>query len=121
MGIVVRCEGQEIWSPSLRVGNLFFDEIKALECALDQKSGIESFLADTLDIDAPVLGAFIESALRTLDMTNNGPLLALFSGCLQVAIALNVRITKRWPVVSDRLRSLIGQAETVMNPLSDKL
>ncbi len=117
MSIIVECNGQEIWSPSLRVGNLFFEQIKALEHFLDISSGVDSVLADTLEIDATTFEIFIHKALQTLETANNGPLFALTSGCLEIAIALNAIITGEWPSVSERLKPLLKSSQTVMNAI----
>jgi hypothetical protein len=121
MGIFVECQGKEIWSPSLRVGNLFFEQIKALEKVIEKKSGVESFLADTLDIDAEIFNDFIQSCIVYLEKTNNTALFAMFSGCIEVAIALNFEITGKMPIVSKRLSILLERASKVMYPLSDYL
>ena len=114
MGMIVECNGRQLWSPSLRVGRLFVDQIEALERIIDQQSGVGCPLADTVEIDAPTFEAFIQRALQTLDGTTNGPLLAMAAGCLEVAIALNASITGRWPEVNERLRPLVARARTVM-------
>jgi len=117
MGIIVECNGQELWSPSLRVGNLFFAQIQAVEQALDIKSGVNTFIADTLEIDSPTFNLFVNAALHKLETTNNGPLFAMTAGCLEIAIAINAQITGEWPEVSERLKPLILKAKTVMNAI----
>ena len=118
MGMIVECNGQQLWSPSLQVGRLFADQMKAIERLVDQQSGVDGALADTMEIDAPAFEAFIQRALQTLEGANNGPLLAMAAGCLEVAIALNVKITGRWPDVSERLKPLVTHAQTVMQAAS---
>lgn len=117
MGIVVEYDGNELWSPSLRVGNLFVDQIRSLESIVGEKSGIEFSMADTLEVDGPVFNEFIKRALDMLDTTNNGPLFVMSSGCLQVAIALDARITGQWPAVSAKLERLVTNARTVMDSI----
>jgi hypothetical protein len=118
MGMIVECNDQEIWSPSLRVGALFLEEIRAVERLVDQKSGVETPLADMLEIDAATFDAFVDRVLQAMEATNNGPLFAMVAGCLKVAIALRARITGRWPEVSPRLQPLVADARTVMHALS---
>ena len=118
MGIIVECNGQELWSPSLGVGNLFFTQIKALESVLGLESGVDSFIADTLEIDAPTFDAFLQSALQKLATTNNAPLFALSAGCVEIAIALNTKITGRWISVPEQLQPLLERAKSVMNPIA---
>lgn len=117
MSTIVECNGQELWSPSLRIGNLFFDQIKALEQVLDINSGVDSFIADTLEIEAPTFDAFINAALHTLATTNNSLLFAMTTGCLEVAIAINAQITGQWTEVSERLQYLLLKAKTVMSAI----
>jgi hypothetical protein len=121
MGISVECQGKEIWSPSLRVGNLFFAQIQALEKVIGKKSGVEFFLADCLDIEAKVFDDFIQACLVYLENTNNTALFAMSSGCLEIAIALNMQITGKLPVASPRLSVLLERAAKVMYPLSNYL
>lgn len=118
MGVIVECTGQEVWAPSGRVGRLFAEQIKALEPVVGQPSGVEASAADTLEIDAPAFDGFVRAALQTLETTNNGPLFAMTAGCVEVAVALNARITGRWPDVSDRLRPLVIHAQTVLRAIS---
>jgi hypothetical protein len=120
MGIGVYCDGREIWSPSLKVGRLFLDEITAIERAFDLKSGVNSFLADELQIDAPVFNAFVRAVLDGLAKTNNGPLIALSTGCIQIAIALNGEISGEWPAVPHRLEHLLVGARRVMRAVESE-
>ena len=86
MSVIIECNNKEIWSPSLRVGNLFFAQIKALENTLELKSGVDSPLADTYEIDAVTFDTFIKQNLQILETTNNGSLFTLMTGCLEIAI-----------------------------------
>jgi hypothetical protein len=106
-----------IWSPSLKTGQLFSAEIQALEQVVGQRSGITTTMSDTLEIDPPVLTTFIQAALHLLEESNSGPLLAMTAGCLEVAIALNAKITGQWPSVAESLQPLVRRAQTVMGAL----
>ena len=119
MGMQVYCNNRELWAPSLQVGTLFLSQIRALEPVIGLESGIESPLADMLEIDASTFGTFIQRLLHLLDTTNNGPLFALAAGCTEVALALHADITGQWPVVSDRLKPLLPKAQMVMKALPD--
>jgi hypothetical protein len=117
MGMIIESNGKEVWSPSLRVGNLFFDQVRAMERVLDQKSGVDSYLDDTLEIDPITYNAFIESALRTLENTNNAALIVMSMGLLEVAIALNAKIHGEWPHVSVKLLPLVANAKNLIASL----
>ena len=117
MGITVRCNSQVVWSPGYMAGNLFADEMEALERITGMRSGVAFRVSEILDIDAPTFSTFIASVLQFLDQTNNGPLVAMASGCVAVAIALNAQITGQWPVVSDRLEPLVQRARTVLEAI----
>jgi hypothetical protein len=114
MGVIVECRGREVWAPSGRVGRLFAEQIKSLESVVGQPSGVESSAADTLEIDASIFEGFVRAALQTLETTNNGSLFAMAAGTVEVAVALNARITGQWPDVSDRLRPLVIHAQAVL-------
>jgi hypothetical protein len=114
MGISVECQGKEIWSPSLQVGNLFFAQIQTLEKVIGKKSEVESFLADCLDIEAEIFDDFIQACMVYLDNTNNTALFARSSGCLEVAIVLNMQITGKLPAASSRLSPLLESAAKIM-------
>jgi hypothetical protein len=117
MGMIVECNGQELWFPSLRVGNLFFAQIQSLEQALDIKSGVDTFIDDILEIDLQTFNLFVKAALHKLETNNNGPLFAMTAGCLEIAIAINAQITGEWPEVSEKLKPLVLKAKTVMNAI----
>ena len=118
MGMIFECDGQEIWSTSLGVGNLFLAQIRAIESLLGTKSGVDSFLADTVEIDASLFNSFIGNAMQTLESTNNAPLFALMAGCLEIAIALNTKITDQLPDTSEKLMPLLTKAKSVMYTIS---
>lgn len=117
MGIIVESNGKEVWSPSLRVGNLFFDQVKAMERVLDQKSGVEWSLDDTLEVDPTAFDTFINNALLTLEATNNAALFAMSRGFLEIAIALNAKLQGEWPQVSAKLLPLVENAKRVISSL----
>jgi hypothetical protein len=96
------------------VGQLFFDEVTALERTFGLKSGIQSVLADELEIEPYELNEFVRGVLVALERSNNGPLIALTSGCVQIAIALNAEITGEWPQVPQRLGDLLAGSRHVM-------
>jgi Family of unknown function (DUF6086) len=99
--------------------HFIFNQIRALEPLVGLESGIESPLADLLEIDAVTFRTFMQRLLHVLDTTNNGPLFALAAGCTEVALALHADITGQWPVVSDRLKPLLPKAQMVMKALPD--
>jgi len=117
MGVWVGYNDQMIWSPSLKTGHLFSAEIQAIEQVVGQWSGITTTMSDTLEIDPPALTTFIQAALRLLEESNSGPLLAMTAGCLEVAIALNAKITGQWPNVAESLQPLLRRARTVLGAL----
>lgn len=93
----VDCSGKTIWEPALIVGRMFLDELKVLERVFKCRSGIVDNFDDTMEIDQVQLDRFIQRGFATLDRTNSGPVLALSEGCFAIAIALDARITGRWP------------------------
>jgi hypothetical protein len=93
--------------------------MKALEPLVGLESGVESPLADMLEIHSAAFGAFIQRLLLLLDTTNNGPLFALAAGCTAVALALYADITGQWPPVSKRLTPLLQKAQMVMRAIPE--
>jgi hypothetical protein len=116
MGVIVSCNEREVWAPSLKVGYLFLDQVQALEKVVETKSGIESFVADELQVDGTVLSKFILKVLEMLENTNNGALYALSSGCIQVCLALHAQISGEWPFVSKKMEPLLAGARSVLLP-----
>ena len=117
MGISVYCGTREVWAPSQAVGILYWEQVQALERAFRVKSGVQSpnvEFADELQIDAEVFGEFLNTVLRALQETNNGPLLGLSAGCIEVSLALNAYITGDWPTVPEGLEFLLAEAKNVM-------
>jgi hypothetical protein len=118
MGVWVGYNDRMIWSPGLMAGHLFIDEMSAIAKTIGQESGIVVTMSDTVEIDPPAFASFIQAVLRTLEETSNGPLFAMSAGCIEVAIALNAKLTGEWPTVSARLQPLVDQARTVLDPIS---
>jgi len=114
MGISVYCGTREVWAPSQAVGILYWEQVQALERAFRVKSGVESPVGDEIQIDAEVFGEFLKTVLGALQETNNGPLLALSAGCIEVSLALNAYITGDWPTVPEGLEFLLAEAKNVM-------
>ena len=104
------------WNPALTVGFLYLDQVQALERAFRVKSGVESPVGDEIHIDAEVFGEFLKTVLGALQETNNGPLVALSAGCIEVSLALNAYITGAWPTVPKGSEFLLAEARNVMLP-----
>ena len=117
MGVDVECEGRTIWSPSLRVGYLFYDEIKALEKVVNVPSGVTSFIADMIKVDEHAFDEFVRTVLAYLSKTNNAPLLAMSSRCVEIAIALRAEITGCWPEVSGNLEPFLERSRRIMGSM----
>ena len=116
MGFSVHCGTREVWLPSLAVGFLYLDQVQALERAFKVKSGVQSTVADEIEINAEGFGEFVKTVLGALQETNNGPLVALSAGCIEVSLALNAYITEAWPTVPEGLEFLLAEARNVMLP-----
>ncbi len=116
MGILIERNDEEVWSPSMGAGTLFIDQVAALEKWLGQESGIVGTLPDTFKIDAPKVTTFIRHALQELDKTNDGPLFALASGCNEIMIALNARMTGNWPQAGEQTQPIVERARSVLQP-----
>jgi hypothetical protein len=114
MSISFEWNEQEIWSPSLRVGQLFLKQVILLEQLVDHVSGFDAHVNDVVEINEHDLAVFVDKVLHMLEMTNNGTFLALVSGCFQVILALNARIKGQWPSVPPRLEPLIASAKTIL-------
>lgn len=114
MSVIIECNGNELWSPSLRIGKLFYKQVTDLEEVVGVKSGIDSFVDDMYEIDSVNFNSFVNSVIQVLETTTNGPLIAMMSGCLEICIALNAEITNQWPTVSERLKPVILRAKLVM-------
>jgi len=119
MGFVVESDGKTIWSPSMAPAILFTKEIEALEYIVDQKSGVTSHLADMLDVDAEMFKAFLQAILERLETTSNETLFAMAEGCVAVAIALQFRISQRWPDTSPRTVAIVERAHALLAHMAD--
>ena len=116
MGFSVECGTRVLWLPAQTVGYLYLDQMQALERAFKVKSGVQSTVADEIKIDAEVFGEFLKTVLGELQKTNNGPLVGLSAGCIEVSLALNSYITGAWPTVPEGLEFLLAEARNVMLP-----
>lgn len=114
MSVLFECNGEKIWFPSNGPAWMWVDQIASLERWLGQPSGVGAIESDMCEIDAATFVAFVQRALAELERTNHRILFALASGCVEVAISLNARITGEWPVGGEQTGILIQQARTVM-------
>lgn len=116
MGVTVVCNEQIVWSPSLTVGNVFFQQIKKMEEILNKESGVSMYLADEIDIDQNTFESFIRNSMAYLEKTQNTPLVAMLSGCIEVSLYLFYLINKRWLETPPALQFLLERAQSMNKP-----
>ena len=116
MGVIVSSDNREVWEPSLAVGYLFVDQLHSLERLIGLESGVSPVTSDEVTIDSIRFEAFIRGCLRKLEETDHRALVVLVAGCLQLAIAVNHRITGEWPTVPERHRFLVDNARAALDP-----
>ena len=68
-----------------------------------------------LQIDAEVFDEFLRAVLGALQEANNGPLVGLLAGCIEVSLALNVNITGAWPTFPKGLELLLARLLTELD------
>jgi hypothetical protein len=119
MSYDVYCKGENVWQPARRVGDYFLANIKILEKLIESSSGIESHIADDIQIDAEMLSNFVEKTLNFIEKTNNTRLVAMMSGIVEVIVALNAEINNIHPEVTPKNRSLIERSKKVFYPIED--
>ncbi len=115
MGYIVTCNGKEIWTPSLTVGILYFEQIQSLEKILEIKSGVIQPFDDELEIDKNIFENFINSLMNYLQKSNNSELTALISGCAEVSIYIYYLITNNWLETPFDLQFLKEKAKSMAN------
>ncbi len=115
MGYIVTCEDREVWSPSLTVGNLYFEQIISMEKIVGEVSGVTNSFDDELEVDGKEFEKFISASLNFLQNTNNPALIAMLSGCLEVSLYLNFSITGNWLETPFELRFLNEKAKAIAN------
>ena len=115
MGDTVYYKNQNIWNPSLAVGNYFLNNLQNLENLIGIKSGMTSPLADFIEIESEQLTIFVKSLLDYIERTNNVPLLAMITGITEIILALNTKVINDIPEVSERNRFLIKKSEELFN------
>jgi hypothetical protein len=65
-----------VWSPSLRIGQIYVGYIRALEEVLDLSAGFQENASDMIRIDGSVLRAFVRQVAEKTQSGKNHPLLA---------------------------------------------
>lgn len=115
MGFIVICEEKEVWSPSLTVGNLYFEQIISTEKIVDITSGVTNPFDDELEINKEEFKKFINASLKFIQNSNNSALIAMLSGCLEVSIYLYFLITDSWIETPFELRFLNESAKAIAN------
>ena len=113
MGYIVTCGDKEIWSPSLTVGNLYFEQISLLEKIVGNGSGVVNSFDDELEIDKQKFETFINFSFEFLRKSNNSALIALSAGCLEVSLYIYYLITDDWLEVPFELRFLNEKARAM--------
>jgi len=93
MGYIVNCENREIWSPSLTVGSLYFEQISLLEKIVGDKNGVTNPFDDELEINKEEFETFIKSSFEFLKNSNNAALIVMSAGCLEVSLYIYFLIT----------------------------
>jgi len=121
MGYIVTKGDEVIWSPSQEVGRLFSEQIQALERVVGMPSGVSIDTADSMEVDPWLLTQFTGAALDYLAKTKNTRLMAMASGCVEIAIALNAAMTGCWPEVPQPLDGLLARSRKVMGAIEDYL
>ncbi len=115
MGYIVNCENKEIWSPSLTVGKLYFEQIRSLEEILGKNSGIVQPFDDELEINKSTFKIFTDESINLLKNNNNLELTALISGCIEISIYLYYLIDNKWLETPTELISLKEKAKSMAN------
>src|SRR5687768_933123 len=119
MGYTVYCKDEDLWSPSLSVGNYFLGSIQLLGNLIKVDSGVTSTLADSVEIDSVKLDIFVSKILEFIEKTNSTALLAMISGVTEILIALNAQINNAIPETTTKNRLLIKRSQKVFYPTSD--
>lgn len=117
MSFIVTCNDEEIWSPSLTVGGLYYGQILLIEKILNETSGVTLPFDDELEIDSKNFEQFINNCLKFLQNTNNYSLISLFSGCVEVSIYLNYLAQGKWIEVPVNLTFLSENAKKLASPI----
>ena len=113
MGFIVTCDEKEVWSPSLTVGNIFYEQISSLEKIIEKESGVTYPFDDELEIDKEKFEIFINESAKFLNQSENAPLIAMLSGCLEVAVYLYFLITDVWLETPTKLNFLSDKARAM--------
>lgn len=113
MGYIVTCQDKEIWSPSLTVGSLYFEQISSLKKIIGVDNGVTNPFDDELDINKEEFETFINSSFELLTESNNSALLVLSAGCLEVSLYIYFLITDGWLEVPFELRFLNEKAKAM--------
>jgi hypothetical protein len=121
MGYTVYCKNQNVWNPSLAVGNYFLSNLQNLEKLIGIKSGITSLIADSIEIESRELSIFVNNLSDYIEKTNNTQLLAMIAGISEIILALNAKINNDFPEMTERNRGLVERSKKVFYPITDYL
>ncbi|MEH1013692.1 DUF6086 family protein [Micromonospora sp. CPCC 206060] len=99
MGMIFTVAGEEIWDRSLNTGQMFCGQILLVEKLVGAPSGVHDTGWSEVEIDPPVLRAFLHAVFAYLDSSGSYPLRAMLRGVIHVALFLDARASgERLPV-----------------------
>src|SRR5947209_7209931 len=115
MGVFMTVEGRELWAPSRETAGLFVEQVRSLERLTGLHSGVGPTVSDEVEIDASQFRDFVEASIRWLAATSSGPLFTMSTGCVQVALALYIRLFGAYPPLPTAVEGVMRKAGNVLD------
>ncbi|MFI6997666.1 DUF6086 family protein [Nocardia sp. NPDC050175] len=110
MSYVFDVDGKTVWSPSLRVGELYVRMLRDVGAVLGAPTGLNALSADMWDIDIDAFEELIKIMYETYFASGHQAFKALIGGVLAPSIVILERGGKEIRPDTDEEREFYGRA-----------
>ncbi|WP_149261559.1 DUF6086 family protein [Actinomadura sp. K4S16] len=88
MGYIFDVDDETVWSPSLRVGQLYVNLAEAIARTLEISTGLEAVAEDMYDIDTSVFGDFTRALVQDFFSTRHVVAQEMLRGVLLASLVM---------------------------------
>jgi Family of unknown function (DUF6086) len=102
---------ETVWSPALRVGELFVGQLRLAAISVKQETGLKAVASDMYEIDIEEFELFVRKMFNEYSSSNNFIYRELLRGMLATSLVLLERAGVVIEPVTDDQRSFIGELD----------
>lgn len=117
MSYIFQIEGETVWNPGLRVGQLYVAVLEAVAGVLEKPSGLGPDLGELYEIEVPELAALVRKMLAWRTVSSHGQLWSLLDGVLPISIAVLERGGVSVTGQNERQREYLAEVHRMHIPM----